>query len=58
MVDPETLGVTAEDLRFERTSEHGWRYRRLSSGHDVDATVDGYGIVVDEPPLFFRVATA
>ena len=50
--------MTAEDLRFERTSDHCWRYRAPSSGRDVDATVDGYGIVVDEPPLFFRVTSA
>lgn len=57
VVDPETLGVTAEDLRFERTSDHGWRHHWLSSGHVVDATVDEHGIVVDEPPLFFRATT-
>ena len=58
MVDPETLGVTAEELRFVRTSDRGWHYPGLLVGHDVDATIDDHGIVIDEPPMFFRTATA
>ena len=56
VVDPETLGVTAEELRFVRTSVRVWRYPGLMAGRDVDATVDDHGIVVDEPPMFFRTA--
>lgn len=56
VVDPVTLGVTAEELRFVRTSAREWRYPGLAAGRDVDATVDEHGIVVDEPPMFFRVA--
>lgn len=55
VVDPETLGVTAEDLRFVRISERTWRYPGLAAGSEVDATVDEHGVVVDEPPMFFRV---
>jgi len=56
VVDPETLGVTAEELRFVRTAERRWRYPGLAAGHDVDATIDAHGIVVDEPPMFRRVS--
>ena len=55
-IDVETLSVVSRPQRYTRNSENTWTYTSLLAGHDVEATVDEFGLVLDEEGQFRRTA--
>jgi hypothetical protein len=54
-IDVETLGVVSRPQRYTRVSESTWTYTSLRSGEVVEATVDEFGLVIDESGQFRRI---
>ncbi len=55
-VDIESLSVVSRPQRYTRTGENTWTYTSLRAGRDVEATVDEFGLVIDEDGQFRRTA--
>lgn len=53
-IDVETLSVVSRPQRYTRTDETTWNYTSLAAGTNVDATVDEFGLVIDEVGQFRR----
>jgi hypothetical protein len=55
-VDVETLQVVPRQRRFARLSARRWRYTSAYQAREVEANLDDFGLVVDEPGGFSRRA--
>jgi hypothetical protein len=53
-VDIETLGVTVVPQVYSRLDTHTWSYISLTTGEQVEVSVDQFGFVLDEPGSFVR----
>lgn len=53
-IDVETLAVESRPQRYTRTGESTWAYTSLRAGGNAEATVDEFGLVVDEVGQFRR----
>lgn len=54
-IDVETLGVVSVPYRYTRHDEFAWEYTSLSTGEQHAASVDEFGMVIDEHNAFRRV---
>ncbi len=55
-VDVETLAVRPDRQRYTRLGTHRWRFEQSATGFIQDFDVDPYGLVLDYPTLFRRLA--
>jgi hypothetical protein len=55
-VDVETLQVVPRQRTFARLSARQWRYTSAYHEREVEANLDDFGLVVDEPGAFSRRA--
>jgi len=55
-VDVETLQVVPRQRTFARLSARRWRYTSAYQEREVEATLDDFGLVLDEPGGFSRRA--
>ena len=53
-INVETLGVVKTPQRYTRHDEHSWEYTSLLTGDQHAATVDEFGLVLDEHNTFRR----
>lgn len=56
VIDIETLGITKQTQQYTKVSPNTWRYFSTASNCEVEATVDEFGFIVDEPNRFLRIA--
>lgn len=58
VIDVETLGVVLHHRRYTRLGEHRWRIGLddADGGGEVELDVDQYGVVIDHPDRFRRLA--
>ncbi len=55
IIDIETLGITKQTQQYTKVSPNTWRYFSVAANSEVEARVDEFGFVVDEPNSFQRV---
>jgi len=55
VIDIETLGITKKTQQYTKVSPNTWRYFSVAANCEVEARVDEFGFVVDEPNSFQRV---
>jgi len=55
VIDVETLGITKQTQQYTKVSPNTWRYFSVAANSEVEARVDEFGFVVDEPNSFQRV---
>ncbi len=55
VIDIETLGITKQTQQYTRVAPNTWRYFSVASNCEVEATVDEFGFILDEPNRFQRV---
>ncbi|MEY3558754.1 MAG: hypothetical protein RL374_1460, partial [Actinomycetota bacterium] len=53
-INVDTLGVVKTPQRYTRHDEHSWEYTSLLTGDQHAATVDEFGLVLDEHNTFRR----
>lgn len=53
-LDVETLAVKSVPVRYTRHGDREWEYTSPTAGRQVVATVDEYGMVIDEEDVFRR----
>lgn len=53
-VDVETLGIVKRAVRYTREADHLWSYYSLGAGTTVSASVDEFGLVIDEAQFMRR----
>lgn len=56
VIDTETLAVVPHEQTYSRVGDDRWRYVSRNTGEEVEVTVDTYGLVLDEPGVFRRLA--
>jgi hypothetical protein len=56
VIDIETLGIKKQTQQYTKVSPNTWRYFSVASNCEVEANVDEFGFVVDEPHRFRRIA--
>jgi hypothetical protein len=56
IIDIETLGITKQTQKYTKVSSNTWRYFSVAANCEVEATVDEFGFVLDEPNRFQRIA--
>ena len=56
VIDIETLGITKQTQQYTKVSPNTWRYFSVALNREVEANVDEYGFILDEPDRFQRVA--
>ena len=56
VIDIETLGITKQTQQYTKISPNTWRYFSVALNREVEANVDEYGFILDEPDRFQRVA--
>lgn len=56
-IDVETLSVVSAPYRYTRHDENAWEYTSLLTGRQHAASVDEFGLVVDEHETFRRLIT-
>ncbi len=55
LIDIETLGITKQTQQYTKVSPTIWRYFSVASNCEVEANVDEFGFILDEPNRFQRV---
>jgi len=55
VIDVETLGIKKQTQKYTKISPNTWRYFSNYSNCEVEATVDEFGFILDEPNRFQRV---
>ena len=55
VIDVETLGITKQTQQYTKVSPNTWRYFSVAANSEVEARIDEFGFVVDEPNSFQRV---
>ncbi len=55
VIDIETLGITKQTDQYTKVSQNIWRFTSSYSNSEVEATVDEFGFVRDEPINFRRL---
>jgi hypothetical protein len=55
VIDIETLGITKQTHQYTKVSQNIWRFTSSYSNCEVEATVDEFGFVRDEPINFRRL---
>jgi uncharacterized protein len=55
VIDVETLGITKQTQQYTKVSPNTWRYFSVAASCEVEASVDEFGFVIDEPNRFQRV---
>ncbi len=55
VIDVETLGIKKQTQKYTKISPNMWRYFSNYSNCEVEATVDEFGFILDEPNRFQRV---
>ena len=55
IIDIETLGITKQTQQYTKVLPNTWRYFSVAANSEVEARVDEFGFVVDEPNSFQRV---
>ena len=56
VIDIETLGITKQTQQYTKVSPNTWRYFSVALNREVEANVDEFGFILDEPDRFQRVA--
>ncbi len=56
IIDIETLGITKQTQQYTKVSPSTWRYFSVAANCEVEANVDEFGFVLDEPNRFQRIA--
>ncbi len=56
VIDIETLGITKQTQQYTKISPNTWRYFSVALNREVEANVDEFGFILDEPDRFQRVA--
>ncbi len=56
VIDTETLGIAKQTQRYTKVAPDTWRYFSIASNCEVEAVVDQFGFILDEPNKFQRVA--
>lgn len=57
VIDVETLDVVPHQQRLTHVVDNQWMRRSLTTGFEVQISVDDFGMIVDEPDRFRRVST-
>ena len=55
VIDIETLGITKQTQQYTKVSPNTWRYFSVAANCEVEANVDEFGFVIDEPNRFQRI---
>ena len=55
VIDIETLGITKQTQKYTKVSPNTWRYFSVAANCEVEANVDEFGFVLDEPNRFQRI---
>ena len=55
VIDIETLGITKQTQQYTKVSPNTWRYFSVAANCEVEANVDEFGFVLDEPNRFQRI---
>ncbi len=56
VIDIETLGITKQTQQYTKVAPNTWRYFSVASNFEVEAVVDEFGFILDEPNRFQRIA--
>ena len=56
VIDIETLGITKQTHQYTKVSKSIWRFTSSYSNSEVEATVDEFGFILDEPSQFKRIS--
>ena len=51
----ETLGITKQTQQYTKVSPNTWRYFSVALNREVEANVDEFGFILDEPNKFQRI---
>ena len=55
VIDIETLGITKQTQQYTKISPNTWRYFSVALNREVEANVDEFGFILDEPNKFQRI---
>jgi uncharacterized protein len=55
VINIETLGITKQTQQYTKVSPNTWRYFSVAANCEVEANVDEFGFVLDEPNRFQRI---
>ena len=55
VINVETLGITKQTQQYTKVAPDIWRYFSIASNCEVEAVVDQFGFILDEPNRFQRV---
>ena len=55
VIDIETLGITKQTQQYTKVSPNTWRYFSVALNREVEANVDEFGFILDEPNKFLRI---
>ena len=55
VIDIETLGITKQTQQYTKVSPNTWRYFSVALNREVEANVDEFGFILDEPNKFQRI---
>lgn len=56
LIDVETLGITKRTHQYTKVAQNVWRFQSSYSNCEVEAVVDEFGFVRDEPNSFQRIS--
>ncbi len=56
VIDIETLGITKQTQQYTKVAPNTWRYFSVASNFEIEAVVDEFGFILDEPNRFQRIA--